>query len=208
MNTFIYIFILIFTVSSCNSQSNKKGNSRIGGPCEGCEALLEYDDSKLSAIDTLPKFSQTEPKLLVTGTIFSLDRKTPAENVILYIYHTNRQGIYETKGNEQGWAKRHGYIRGWIKTGENGKYSFYTFRPGAYPDLKEPEHIHMTVKEEGKNEYYIDDILFKDDSLLTQSIINNCKNRGGSGIVKPINKNDLLIVKRDIVLGLNIPDYH
>ncbi len=58
-----------------------------------------------------------------------------------------------------------------------------------------------------KNEYYIDSIVFDDDPMLTQNERNKLDDRGGSGIVKPTLKDGILIVNRDIILGLNIPDY-
>lgn len=203
------IFLLVFsTVTSCRSQTEEPTpNPALGGPCEGCEAIFEYGDQTLDPIDTLPAFAENEPRLKITGTVFQADAKTPAPNVILYIYHTNRKGIYETRGDEQGWAKRHGYIRGWIKTDASGRYSFYTFRPASYPNGREPQHIHITVKEPGKKEYYLDDFLFTDDPYLTSEIRNNRSNRGGSGIVTPKAEGDLFLVRRDIVLGRSIPHY-
>lgn len=206
--TFRLCFLLVlWTCSSCNAQTKNTSTKLVGGGCEGCEAIYEYGDKSLTPIDTLPEFQNNEPKLKIMGTVFKKDSKTPAENVIIYIYHTNRQGIYETKGNETGWAKRHGFIRGWVKTGKDGKYTFYTFRPAAYPDGSEPEHIHTTVKEPDKNEYYLDDYLFDDDPILTQSTRDRLNNRGGSGIMKPIEKNGMLIIERNIILGKNIPNY-
>ena len=202
------IYILILTTISCQSQTKRNISSKIiGGPCEGCEAIFEYGNKKLTMTDTLPSYIENEPKIKITGTIFKKDGKTRADNIILYIYHTNRNGIYERKGNEKGWAKRHGFIRGWIKTDDSGKYAFYTFRPAAYPDGGEPEHIHMTVKEQNKKEYYIDNIMFIDDPKLTNSKKQSLKNRAGSGIVEVKTENGILTVKRDIVLGLNIPNY-
>ncbi|WP_299440880.1 intradiol ring-cleavage dioxygenase [uncultured Aquimarina sp.] len=182
-------------------------NKIVGGPCEGCEAVFEYGDKKLFSIDTLPDFKKTEPKLKLIGTVFKKDGKTPAENVILYIYQTNREGIYPKKGDEKGWAKRHGYIRGWIKTNKKGKYTFYTFRPGAYPNGAEPEHIHVTVKELNTNEYYIDEFVFNDDPLLKKTERENLEKRGGSGISVPVMENGILTVHRNIILGQNIPNY-
>ena len=49
----------------------------------------------------------------------------------------------------------------------------------------EPEHIHLTVKEPGKNEYYLDDYLFEDDPILTDQKRKLLSNRGGSGIGNP-----------------------
>lgn len=202
------IFLLSLITISCQPQSKKSGTNKIvGGPCEGCEAVFEFGNKHLTPIDTLPDFDLTGPKLKLTGTIFKKDGKTPANNVILYVYHTDRKGVYATKGDEEGWAKRHGYIRGWIQTDSTGKYTFYTFRPASYPNRKAPEHIHITVKEPDKNEYYIDDFVFEDDPLLTPKERNRYTDRGGSGIVKPIMKNGILTISRDIILGLNIPNY-
>lgn len=202
---FYYSIFLFSVLSSCLAQT--KTQQIVGGPCEGCEAIYEYKNQRLEPIDTLPDFKQTEPKLKLTGTVFEKDGKTPAENVILYIYQTDRNGIYATKGNEKGWAKRHGYIRGWIKTDKSGKYTFYTFRPASYPNGAEPEHIHITIKEPKKNEYYIDEFVFDDDPMLTQNKRNKLENRCGSGIVKPTLKDGILTAYRNIILGLNIPNY-
>ena len=208
MRKLLNILILLFTITSCQSQTKKtEVNKIVGGPCEGCEAVFEYGDRKLTTIDTLPDFEQTNPKLKLTGTVFEKDGKTPAKDIILYVYQTNRKGIYVKKGDEKGWAKRHGYIRGWIKTDKTGQFTFYTFRPGAYPNGIEPEHIHITVKEPAKNAYYIEGLIFDDDPILNQKVRTELENRGGSGISKPILKNGILTVNRNIILGLNIPNY-
>jgi protocatechuate 3,4-dioxygenase beta subunit len=199
----LLLIVIIWTSWSCTSNTRKK----VGGPCEGCEAIYEYGERELTPVDTLPQFDANEPKLKISGTVYKPDGTSPAENVILYIYHTNRQGIYETRGDESGWAKRHGYIRGWAKTGKDGVYSFYTFRPAHYPDGSECEHIHITIKEPGKNEYYLDEYLFEDDPLLTDKVRQILEDRGGSGIVHPQMEDGLWTVKRDIVLGMHIPDY-
>ncbi len=204
---FLHLIIILLGVSSCQAQPDRKAKQLVGGPCEGCEAIHEYGSKNLTPIDTLPLFEVTEPKLKIRGIVYSKNGKTPASNVIIYIYHTNRQGIYQTDGTENDWARRHGFIRGWVKTGNNGKYTFYTFRPAAYPDSREPEHIHITVKEPDKNEYYMDSFVFDDDPLLSQSERASRENRGGSGVVKPIMKDGILTVNRDLILGLNIPNY-
>lgn len=209
------LLAIAFTIilTSCDAQTGGRATSsgaaggHVGGPCEGCEAIYEYGTMPLFPVDTLPSYTDNEPKLVVTGTIFERDGITPAPGVILYIYHTDRRGRYARTGNETGWAKRHGFIRGWIRTGADGRYTFHTFRPAAYSDGTEPEHIHAVVKEPDINEYYIDDFMFDDDSLLTQSRSGRLPKRGGSGVVHPHVENGILTIRRDIVLGLNIPDY-
>lgn len=195
------VFILLFLSIGANAQL-------VGGSCEGCEAVFEFGSKKLSRIDTLPDFKEPGPKLEISGTIYQADGKTPAKDVILYIYHTDQKGVYPIKGNETGWAKRHGYLRGWIKTNADGKYKFYTLRPASYPDTRALQHIHPVIKEPNKNEYYIDEYLFADDPYLDEKEKTNQQKRGGSGIIILTKNTDgTWVGKRDIVLGLNIPNY-
>lgn len=201
--TVLVTISFVLFLSSCAEPQEKL----VGGPCEGCEAIYEYGDKKLSPVDTLPGFSEASIKLKITGVVFHNDGKTPAKDVILYIYQTNKEGVYPKQGGETGWAQRHGYIRGWIRTNEEGKYTFYTLRPGSYPNRSDPEHIHVIVKEPGINEHYLDDFLFNDDPKLIKTYRERLENRGGPGIVQPEKDNGIYLVKRDIILGLNIPGY-
>lgn len=180
---------------------------QVGGRCEGCEAVLEYGDQELTASDTLPEYGSHDNKMLIEGTVYQADGKTPAAGVVVYAYHTNEKGVYPTKGNEKGWARRHGYIRGWVKTDANGRYSFYTFKPATYPSRTEPAHVHITVKEPNIKEYWIDSIEFEGDPLVTDKHKASKRNRAGSGIISLSSKNGLLLAKRDIYLGKNIPNY-
>jgi protocatechuate 3,4-dioxygenase beta subunit len=209
MNKIItFLLFMIGLLQMACSQGQSRNDRIVGGGCEGCEAALEYGDQILSSVDTLPDFSDAGPKLEVSGTIYKSDGKTPAKDVILYIYHTDQKGIYPMRGNESGWGKRHGYIRGWIKTGADGKYKFYTLRPGAYPGRQNPEHIHPTIKEPGIEPYWIDEYLFDDDPILTPRERSNQQGRGGKGIIKTtLNGKGMQVAKRDIILGLNVPGY-
>ncbi|HEY9117510.1 MAG TPA: intradiol ring-cleavage dioxygenase [Roseivirga sp.] len=180
---------------------------QLGGPCEGCEAISEFGNEVLQSTDTLPDYENSEPKLLIHGTVYQSDGKTPASGVIIYAYHTNREGIYPKRGDEKGWGKRHGYIRGWVKTGHDGQYAFYTFQPASYPNREAPAHIHLTVQEPGKTAYWIDDILFDDDPFVTQNIRREMRNRAGNGILELEKRDQFLVGNRDIILGLNIPNY-
>ncbi|MES2882382.1 MAG: intradiol ring-cleavage dioxygenase, partial [Bacteroidota bacterium] len=151
--------------------------------------------------------NEAGPKLIVSGTVYKNDGVSPAPGVVLYVYHTDQKGLYPTKGNETGWGKRHGYLRGWIKTNEKGQYSFYTLRPASYPDGKNPQHIHATIKEPGVNEYWIDEFEFADDPYLTKEMQGHAQKRGGSGILTPKKINGVQYVERNITLGKNVPGY-
>ena len=206
----LVIISTLIWIHGCTQPKSQEDKSArlVGGDCEECEAVFEYGSKKLSWTDTLPDYNDNGPRMEVSGTIYQRDGKTPVAGVILYIYHTDQEGIYPTKGDESGWAKRHGYIRGWIKTDQTGKYKFYTLRPGAYPGRRNPEHIHATIKEPGISAYWIDEYLFEDDPILTKEEKAAQKKRAGNGILKLTkDSNGTLIAHRDIILGLNIPGY-
>lgn len=204
-SSFLFSVLCLFSWHVCAQVVAK----RTGGPCEGCEAIYEspvaFDE--LPATVTLPDYNDAGPKIELSGIVYERNGMTPAKDVVLYVYHTDRKGIYPVKGNEKGWAKRHGYIRGWLKTNKDGYYQIKTLRPAAYPERNMAEHIHITVKEPDKNEYYIDDFLFADDPLLPKALAG--KARGGDGIVTltPPGKDGVQHGARHIILGLNVPDY-
>ncbi|MEO6541620.1 MAG: hypothetical protein ABIN74_11530 [Ferruginibacter sp.] len=130
----VYTFISMFSLNACsqNSAQSPSGNQKektkqhIGGRCEGCEAVFEspVPFEKLSWTDTLPDFNEPGPKMMISGVIYHSDGKTPAKDVVLYIYHTDQKGEYTDKDNGKGWERRHGYIRGWMKTNEKGNTGF------------------------------------------------------------------------------------
>jgi protocatechuate 3,4-dioxygenase beta subunit len=198
-----YILPIMILITTCRAQQYK-----LVGACEGCEAIFEFGERKLSAVDTLIDFIDPGPQIKISGTVYKSDGSTPAGNVILYIYHTNQEGIYPTKGDEKGWAKRHGYIRGWMKTDENGRYTFYTLKPGTYPSRSEPAHIHITVLEPNGKYYWLHSYYFADDPLLQEEDTQLSAVRGGGSSILNLKKeNNLLVGYRDIILGKNIPGY-
>lgn len=202
------ILLLILTFFSACGNAQEPRPRLVGGPCEGCEAVLEHEGRELSSVDTLPDFHQKGPKLKLKGTIYQPDGKSPAGGVILYVYHTNQEGIYPTRGGEKGWARRHGYIRGWVKTGSDGRYAFYTLKPGIYPSRTEPAHVHPIILEPDGKYYWLGSYHFEGDPLLTEKERVPEAPRGGSpGLVSLRKEGDLLVGERDFVLGRNVPGY-
>ncbi len=210
----VYWLFLLLSASGCKGQNTETKNQYennfrlVGKPCEGCDAIFEYANRKLSPVDTLPDFRNHGLKIKITGTIYESDGKTPAKDVILYIYHADQDGRYATRSDETGWAKRHGYIRGWVKTSNDGKYVFYTLKPGIYPDRTTPAHIHPVILEPNGKYYWLGSYHFWGDSLLTEKEISPTAPRGGSsGLVILKKVGNIWIGKRDIVLGKNVPGY-
>lgn len=213
MKQIILFSLLCFSVAGCAQNSarikNEQTKQRVGGPCEGCEAIYEntVPFNMLNETDTLPIFLEPGPKLVVSGVVYKSDGKTPAPDVVIYVYQTDQTGKYRVNGNETGWGRRHGSIRGWMKTNAKGEYKFYTVRPASYSQTGPAAHIHITIKEPDKNEYYIDDFHFDDDPFLTREMREPQEARGGNGILKLEERGGVYYGKRNIYLGKNVADY-
>jgi protocatechuate 3,4-dioxygenase beta subunit len=185
-----------------------KSAQLVGGYCEGCEAIYEGMPSQLNWETRIAASSEPGEPLDASGVVYRSDGRTPAPGVILYAYHTDARGIYPSAPAANGMARRHGRLRGWVKTNARGEYKFNTIKPAPYPGRDTPAHIHLIVKEADKNEYYIDDFEFEGDPLLTSRERSRRRNTGGSGIVRlEENAGGLRLARRDIILGLNVQNY-
>lgn len=211
------LILLLTTLNGCNGQGNKSTEIQtipaqqklVGGGCDGCEIMFVGMPTNINSSDTSSGWIEKGQKLLLTGTVFKPGGRTPASNVVVYYWQTDNNGMYSPKEGMANKAKQHGHIRGWIKTDEKGKYTINTIRPAPYPNEASPAHIHLSIKEPGiENEYYTDDINFDDDKLLIPHFKKYPQeNRGGSGVVRVLLRDDIQIAEHDIILGLNIPNY-
>lgn len=136
--------------------------------CEWCGAMDAPANPPPRTVISPP--NETGEPLVISGTIYNEDGRTPAPGILIYAYHTNARGIYPKRTPDNGRAQwRHGYLRGWMRTNRDGKYEFRTIKPAAYPGRTEPAHIHMTISGASYPEYS-DTIWFADDPLLTPGV--------------------------------------
>lgn len=205
---FIYALVgLALIISSGCAQKQPYTLTQVGGPCEDCQMMFDGIPESVTSSGSFVIPGEPGEPLIIRGIIFKKDGKTPAADVILYVYQTDSKGLY-TKGKNQTQAVRHGHIRGWVKSNSKGEYEIKTIRPASYPDSRNPQHIHPIIYEPGKGYYWIDEYMFEDDLLLTASIKSKVSNRGGSGIIKLTkDKDGVWQGRRDIVLGLNVSNY-
>jgi protocatechuate 3,4-dioxygenase beta subunit len=194
--------------SACVTHAARQREPVVGLPCEGCEAV--FDGLPLYPVWSSRIAPANEPgePMRIDGIARWPDGRA-APGVIVYAYHTNAKGLYPRDTRWRGMAARHGRLRGWAKTDEQGRYRFRTIRPAGYPDTDIPQHVHMHVIEPGRCTYYIDDLLFDDDPRLTpgQRAAHD-QGRGGSGIATPVrDTSGTWFVTRDIRLGEKIDGY-
>jgi protocatechuate 3,4-dioxygenase beta subunit len=200
-----HTLIAIFLLSTITAFPQTRKD--IGGGCEDCDMMFAGMPSAIkSDVQLSPAGEKGEP-LVITGTIYKPDGKTPAPGITLYMYHTDANGEYSPAPSQQD-AKRHGHLRGCVKTDAQGHYRVSTIRPASYPQGRNPQHIHPIIYEADKGYYWIDEYLFDDDPFLTEKERSSQQGRGGKGIIKfKKDVNGVWTGTRDIVLGKNVPGY-
>lgn len=202
--------LLVLTYFSCGQTSSQRdGNQQIihaqKDSCDDPDANISCCfinmPTTLTSTMTITNQKEAGEKLIISGTTFKADGKTPYPNVILYAYHTDSKGYYSKNGTETGVQKWHGRLHGWCKTDKNGYYEIQTIRPALYPDNSMPAHIHTAIKKDSGQMYWITDYVFKDDYLVNEKYLSSLVNVGGTGVVD-INKNpeNIWTGKRDIIL--------
>lgn len=78
--------------------------------------------------------------LTINGRLLNTDG-SPAANAVVFAYQTDRGGLYDVRENgPHSWR-----LRGWVRTGADGRFAFQTIRPGSYPGTKNPPHVHFTA---------------------------------------------------------------
>lgn len=162
---------------------------------EGMGAI-EVPDNVSSKVDFTVGPDDGE-RMVISGTVYKPDGKTPAPNVLIYFYHTDKFGIYGRAGQPQ-----HGRFRGWMLTDDKGQYQFSSIRPASYPNSTQSQHVHMTITSVDHKEDWIDSILFEGDKFLTQRERDSVGRRGGFNPIVTLKpgKNGILTATRDIRL--------
>ena len=153
--------------------------------------------------DVRPKLRLASEKdagelMVISGTVFQSDGRTPAENTLIYLYHTDTEGYYGRTSNEH----KHGRYRGWMLTKKEGRYSFITIKPAPYPEQRWAAHIHMTVTTPTAREDWVDSILFEGDRLINSRERSEAGRRGGFNPIVTLKKGEggLYFAARDIQL--------
>jgi protocatechuate 3,4-dioxygenase, beta subunit len=159
--------------------------------------VYDYSEQQLSNTDTIPDFDTKSNKLKITGTIYESDGKTPASDVILYVFQPDENGNYELKRDDL--RKRYVSHRGWVKTNADGKYTIYTFMPGKYIRSKELKQIHRIIKEPGKPEYELNSFFFNDDPLIPDLTL-SCRAQAVKSMLRIEKEGTMFVATKDIIL--------
>ena len=117
--------------------------------------------------------------LTVSGQVMKPDGVTPAAGVILYVYQTGADGLY----NHGGGPMR---LHAWLRTDAEGRYEYRTIRPAPYPGQTIPAHIHTQLWGGGAPPQYNRDMNFDDDKLLGDDERRRSESLGRFAFVRPL----------------------
>ncbi|WP_298856304.1 hypothetical protein [uncultured Aquimonas sp.] len=210
-NAFVALSVALALASaSAAGRDDRPQEPLVGLPCEGCEAAFDGLPAEVPTELVLWKKTTPGVPMTVDGRIIDAVGN-PRPDVLIYLHQTDSTGIYPAGAQTEGLgreARRHGRLRGWVRSDSEGRYRIVTIRPGSYPGADIPEHIHMQVIEPGCATYLVDDLLFRDDSKLTPDQERQlARGTGGLGVVMPRRSPAGWEVTRDVVLGAGVPGY-
>ena len=96
-------------------------------------------------------------RLILTGTVFSSDCRTPVPGALIEVWQANSAGLYDTSKPGNFTEVSSFRLRGMMYTNEKGGYEIETIVPGRYPvppnlpglekygGITRPAHIHFRV---------------------------------------------------------------
>ena len=125
------------------------------------EAAQRDRPKALSAKARIAPASEPGDPLVVHGRAVGEDGTSPIGGAVVFAYHTDREGLYNTTATAHSWR-----LRGWAQTAADGTFEFATIRPAAYPRNKIPQHIHLQIFLPDGRRYWADELRFADDPRL------------------------------------------
>lgn len=135
----------------------------------------------LTPVGRIAPESEPGTPLVIHGRLFNQDGASPLAGAIVFAYHTDRHGLYHRSGEPaHTWR-----LRGWAKTGADGRFELHTIRPAAYPSSTVPAHVHFAVFTTGER-FHAGELRFADDPLVTAAEREASNRAGDFGEVRPV----------------------
>jgi protocatechuate 3,4-dioxygenase beta subunit len=133
--------------------------------------------------------NQPGERLRIAGRVFAATGCEPLAGAVVDVWHASAAGFYYGLEATRPLKAEEFVLRGRIRTGEDGGYTFDTILPGNYRVTEtwtRPRHIHYIVSHPSRRSlttqlYFEGDPDNKTDPLLKPSLIIPLKRRPGAG---------------------------
>lgn len=134
----------------------------------------------IGSVARIAKTSEPGTPMVIHGRIVQQDGVTPAAGVVVFAYHTDAQGLYDRPG-VRGWR-----LHGWVRSNEQGRFTFHTIRPGSYPRTRTPAHVHFTIDSPSLPRRWTEELQFDDDPFISSRQRRESARAGTFGSVRPV----------------------
>jgi len=132
---------------------------------------------------TLITPSEPGERLTVHGQVVDAQDLKPRANVTVYAYNTDAQGYYGE--NKAEYPPR---LYGWARTDREGRFELSTIKPGRYPTMRVPAHIHFALWGAGFPPQGGSEVQFEGDSYLTPQMLAEDRALGEFRMIQPLRK--------------------
>ena len=147
------------------------------------ERAQAYRPATLETEARIAPASEPGTPLVIHARVFAEDGRAPVADAVVFAYHTDRTGVYDRPGSPaHSWR-----LRGWARTGADGRVEFHTIRPGAYPSRNQAAHVHFTVFTANAR-YHGGALEFDDDPLLDAQDRARANATGEFGTIRPVRR--------------------
>ena len=148
------------------------------------EAAQRARPSQISSTARIAPESEPGTPLVVHGRAFAEDGRTPLANAIVFAYHTDNTGLYDRRGTPaHSWR-----LKGWAKTGADGRFEFRTIRPAPYPQRNAAAHIHLTLFSADGGRFHGGGLEFDDDPLTAAAEREETRRDPSFGAARPVRR--------------------
>ena len=176
--------------------------------------LAVVPSSSQSKEQHLVLVSENEPgqHLIVRGTVYGPDGVTPVAGLRLDVHNADSMGYYCMPPSEErdrtlprdncpDSPLHSARIRGSLTTDAHGRFEFHTVKPGAYPNARNPAHVHIKASGAGYPEQWPHDLNFAGDPFLPAAEVDAAKQAGKfSFICEPQRERNALVCVYNIRL--------
>ena len=128
---------------------------------------------------TLVALDEPGEPMIVSGTVYHQDGKTPVRGALLYVYQTDAAGYYNRRDNWHGPPR----IKGWMKTDGRGRYQFRAIKPAPYPNQRMAAHVYVKLRLPGGVDHEVEEYLFEGDPNIAPEVE---RRSAGKGRFSPI----------------------